>query len=126
MRQLSFAKEDLATLRQLVAGEARQVPLSEERRTALTVAVNELAANSVVHGGGSGTLQLWREPDAVVAEVRDEGWIRDPLAGRRRPEPSQIHGRGLWMVNQLCDLVQVRSGRSGTRVRVRVGADRGG
>ena len=34
---------------------------------------------------------------------------RTPLAGRRRPAPSEPDDRGLWLANQLCDLVQVRS-----------------
>ena len=38
--------------------------------------------NSVQHGGGSGTLLTWHEPDALVVEVRDTGAINDPLIGR--------------------------------------------
>ena len=34
----------------------------------------------------------------------------DPLAGRERPAGLGDAGRGLWIVNQLCDLVQVRGG----------------
>jgi hypothetical protein len=41
-----------------------------------------------------------------------------PLAGRVRPGPRQRYGRGLWMANQLCDLVQLRSRRDGTVARV--------
>jgi len=122
-KTLAFERDELAAVRELVAGEAARASLPGERSIALTVAVNELAANCVLHGGGAGTVQVWLEPDAVVAEVSDGGWIKDPLAGRLRPGPSQEHGRGLWMVNQLCDLVQIRSGVSGTRVRVRVGLE---
>jgi hypothetical protein len=34
------------------------------------------------------------------------------------PDPDPESGRGLWLVNQLCDLVQIRSGPSGTTIRV--------
>ncbi len=40
-----------------------------------------------------------------------------PLAGRHAPDAEQLGGRGLWIANAVCDLVQVRSGRQGTAVR---------
>jgi anti-sigma regulatory factor (Ser/Thr protein kinase) len=44
-----------------------------------------------------------------VCEIRDDGRIGDPLIDRRRPHADQRGGRGLWIANQLCDLVQLRS-----------------
>ena len=61
------------------------------------------------HGGGEGTLSSGATPDAVICEVRDRGRIEDPLAGRVEPAAGAEGGRGLWMANQLCDLVQIRS-----------------
>ncbi|HEY1450507.1 MAG TPA: ATP-binding protein, partial [Solirubrobacteraceae bacterium] len=87
------------------------------------LAVNELATNSVQHGGGGGMLRVWQEPGALVCDVRDRGFIEDPLAGRRRPPIDQYGGRGLWLVNRLCDLVQIRSSPSGTVVRVHMRSD---
>jgi len=34
------------------------------------------------------------------------------------PDFGGISGRGIWMANQLCSLVQVRSGGEGTQVRL--------
>jgi anti-sigma regulatory factor (Ser/Thr protein kinase) len=87
----------------------------------LLVAVTEIAGNSLMHGGGAGTLRVWNSATGVICEVRDRGWIRQPLAGRARPTFDQESGRGLWMVNQLCDLVQVRSTPAGTVVRLHMG-----
>ena len=84
------------------------------------LAVHELATNSVRHGGGHGTCRLWRDGTALVCEVSDHGWITDPMAGRRRPAADQPGGRGLWLVNQLCDAVELRSSPAGTVVRVRM------
>ena len=56
--------------------------------------------------------------DAVVCEVRDGGHIDAPLVGRERPSLERPGGRGLWLVNQLCDLVQIRSFPTGTVVRL--------
>jgi hypothetical protein len=50
--------------------------------------------------------------------VQDAGHIEVPLAGRVRPRPEQLTGRGLWLVNQLCDLVQISSGHAGTVARL--------
>lgn len=119
-KALHFGDRELAEARELVAREADRAQLVGSRGIDLVVAVNELVANSVLHGGGGGKLQVWRESDALVAEVRDEGRIDDPLAGRVQPAAAQEGGRGLWMVNQLCDLVQIRSGPEGTGVRLRM------
>ena len=86
---------------------------------AVGVAV-EVATNSLRHGGGRGTLRVWREDGALVCEVRDAGRLQNPMAGRERPTPERDGGRGLWMVNQLCDLVQLRSFPDGAAVRVHV------
>jgi anti-sigma regulatory factor (Ser/Thr protein kinase) len=93
----------------------------------LVTATSELAANSVMHGGGSGTLRLWRENGTLLAEVEDRGRIEEPLVGRLRPGIAQEGGRGLWLANRLCDLVQIRSGERGTVVRLHIAtAERSG
>jgi hypothetical protein len=63
-------------------------------------------------------LRIWRDDAAVVCEVRDRGRIDELLAGRLRPASVGEGGHGLWMANQLCDLVQLRTRRSGTVVRM--------
>ena len=107
-------------MRSLVAQRAAGAGLAEASREDLVLAVNEIVTNSVQYGGGGGVLHLWREPGAIVCEARDRGFIADPLAGRLPPPVDQYGGRGLWLVNQLCDLVQIRSHPGGTAVRVRM------
>ena len=98
----------------------RDEGLSGSSLESLEIVAGELTVNSVVHGGGSGTIRLWSTPDSVVCEVSDHGRLDNPLAGRQRPKPLQIGGRGLWIVNQFCSLVQVRSLKEGTVVRAHV------
>jgi anti-sigma regulatory factor (Ser/Thr protein kinase) len=105
-------------VRDAVRAMAAGVRTPISRREDFVLAVNEIATNSLRHGGGHGTLRAWREGDALVCEVRDQGFIREPLAGRRRPDVEGQSGRGLWLTNQLCDLVQVRSSRAGTAIRL--------
>jgi anti-sigma regulatory factor (Ser/Thr protein kinase) len=116
--ELHFAAGPLVHVRELVARHARTAGLDWHRTADLVVASHEIATNSIRHGGGSGALRIWNEPDAVVCEVRDRGHIDKPLVGRERPELGQIDGRGLWLANQLCDLVQIRTSRAGSVVRL--------
>jgi len=118
LRELAFDVRALASLRHAIAGWADAAMLDRGSAEDLVLAVNELASNSVRHGGGRGTLRYWREAQALVCEVHDAGHIEDPHVGRTRPGPKAHSGRGLWLVNQLCDEMQIRSSRAGTVVRV--------
>jgi anti-sigma regulatory factor (Ser/Thr protein kinase) len=113
----SFGLSELAKVRQVVAAWATGQRLSPEGIEDLVLAVNELAGNSVRHGGGHGRLRMWREQDTLICELSDRGAIRDQLVGRVQPEPFSVGGRGMWIANQVCDLVQIRSSRSGSVVR---------
>jgi anti-sigma regulatory factor (Ser/Thr protein kinase) len=108
----------LTTMRALVARRAARAGLTAQQREDLVLAVNELATNSIRHGGGAGMLTIWETPATLVCEVTDAGRITDPLAGRALPEPGQIGRYGLWLVNQLCDLVEQRMLPHGNLVRV--------
>ena len=116
---MEFTIDDLPVVRSRTAAWAEAAGLSPVRAADAVLAVSELAANSVRHGGGGGLLSSWREPDRFVCEVRDRGLIGDPLAGRRPLDADDRRcARGLWLVNRLCDLVQLRSLPDGTAVRV--------
>ena len=117
---LAFGIEELANVRALVSEQAIAAGMEREGVMDLVLAVNELATNAVRHGDGGGTLHVWRRPTRVVCQIDDRGQITDPLAGRRTPAPDAAGGVGLWTVNQLCDLVEVRSSDAGTTVRVHI------
>jgi anti-sigma regulatory factor (Ser/Thr protein kinase) len=118
LMEMSFEAASLHAVRTFVSDAAVRARLPGDRADDLVLAVDELATNSVRHGGGSGRVRVWQDGDALLCEVRDHGHIEDPLAGRVTPAPEQVGGYGLWLVNQLCDLVQVRSTSSGTTVRL--------
>jgi anti-sigma regulatory factor (Ser/Thr protein kinase) len=121
---LAFNGSGLRPVRRLVSTEAARAGFTSQPIADLVLAVNEVAANSLAHGGGSGTFRVWRDGDVLVCEIRDGGHIDDPLVDRRRPAPGQRSGRGLWLANQLCDLVQLRSSTTGTTVRLHMHRDR--
>jgi anti-sigma regulatory factor (Ser/Thr protein kinase) len=108
----------LASVRTFVRRQAAEHGLTGARLDDLVLAVNELATNTIRYGGGKGTACMWREGSTFYCEVADSGTLTDPLAGRYPPPVAAEGGRGLWLVNQLCDLAQVRTVPSGTVVRV--------
>jgi anti-sigma regulatory factor (Ser/Thr protein kinase) len=111
---------DLQRVRHFVATRAREAGLSALRSADLILAVSELAANTVRHTGGPGMLHIWRDHQQIVCQISDSGEIRDPRAGRRRAALAG-RGLGLWVVREVCDAVEIRSGPSGTIVRVHMG-----
>jgi anti-sigma regulatory factor (Ser/Thr protein kinase) len=117
---------DAVRLDYTVVGQARHAAsewamragLPEDRLTDVIIAVSEIGGNAMAHAGGSGTLLCWQDGDSLIYEMRDAGHIQDLLAGRLPPTSAQESGRGLLMVNLLCDLVQVKTGPSGTTIRL--------
>jgi anti-sigma regulatory factor (Ser/Thr protein kinase) len=116
--ELGFEVSTLDAVRSFASLRAAEADLGATRSENLVIAVNELANNSVRHGGGSGVLRMWQEDDALVAEVSDRGQINTPLAGRELPDADEAGGHGLWLVNHLCDLMQIRTLPTGSVVRV--------
>jgi anti-sigma regulatory factor (Ser/Thr protein kinase) len=121
--EIAFDAETLLALRRVVAARAADARLDGLRAGDLVLAVHELATNSVRHGGGDGVLRIWQDAHALICEVRGAGRIEDPMAGRERPASGQLGGHGLWLVNQVCDLVQVRCFADGGVVRLHMRCD---
>jgi len=115
---LRFGLDDLTRMRGVVRLLSREAGVDIDAAEDLVLAAHELSSNSIHHGGGVGVLRAWKEAGAFVVEVRDSGTIADPLVGRELISVLSESGRGLWMANQLCDLVQVRSAATGTVVRL--------
>jgi anti-sigma regulatory factor (Ser/Thr protein kinase) len=115
--------DDLPAVRGQVRDQAAHWGLPRARIADLVTAVNELVSNALVHGGGRGVLRAWRDAGTVTCEVTGPGQIADQLAGRRFAPASAGGAHGLWLVNQLCDLVELRSHRNRTTVRVHLRLD---
>ncbi len=113
-------RDDLRAVRRMVADCAGQARLSTGRAADLVLAVSEVAANTLRHTQGSGTLRIWQTSDELICQVTDTGRIASPLAGRRRPAAVSFGQGGLWVVNQVCDLVEIRTGAQGTTIRMHV------
>jgi anti-sigma regulatory factor (Ser/Thr protein kinase) len=110
----------LPAARHFITEYATRAGLASARVGDLVLAVNELATNAAEHGGGSGQLSVWTQGDHLVCQLADRGQFSNPLAGRI-PVPADVPGgRGLLLVNQLCDLVRMHTTPTGTIIRIHV------
>jgi anti-sigma regulatory factor (Ser/Thr protein kinase) len=114
-------RDDQAAVRRFAAEHARAAGLAPDRVRDLVLGVGELAGNTLMHTSGPGTLTMWTAGGEVLCQIQDSGKISDPLAGTLRPDPAAAGGgRGLWIVNQLCDLAEFRTGPAGTTIRLHI------
>jgi anti-sigma regulatory factor (Ser/Thr protein kinase) len=105
----------LRQARDLVASHGAALGMAADRVTNLVIAAGEITANTLRHTGAGGRLWVWHTGEEIICQVQDQGWITDPLAGRQRRSPEDS-GHGLWVVNQMCDLVEIRTSQAGGTV----------
>lgn len=117
---LLFDASGLSGMRALVAALAGGAGLVPDRVADLQVAVSEIATNAVTHGGNSAVLRAWADVDGMICEVTGSSVLTDRLAGRIPAPPLSDRGRGLLLVNYLCDLVEVHTDDRSTTVRLHV------
>ncbi|MFB4277186.1 MULTISPECIES: anti-sigma factor RsbA family regulatory protein [unclassified Nonomuraea] len=121
---IRFTARELKRLRQSVGDYARAAGMDRNLITSLVISVSEIAANSVEHGAGYGTIAMWVDGGELICEIADPGGaLDDPLPGYIPPEPESPRGYGLWISRQLCDLVELRT--EGGVLRVRLHLDMG-
>lgn len=113
---------DLSRIQKFVENLALRAGLRADRVIDLCLAVTEVATNTLVHTPAAGVLSLWQDSrtETLICEISDSGQLRDRLIGRIPPQSSQAHGRGLLLVNELCDLVEIPTGRIGLGTTVRL------
>ncbi|WP_030440337.1 ATP-binding protein [Actinoplanes subtropicus] len=107
---------DLATVREFVRAESERLGLTRIRADLLAVAVSELATNTLQHTDGGGLVRIWAEPGRVRCEVVDGG--DPPGFGRAMPSADAPRGRGLAIVERICDEVGIHPDGEGTAVRL--------
>ena len=108
----------LREVRDLVTRHGTALGMPDDRITNLVISAGEITANTLRHTSAGGTFWIWHTSEEIICQVQDEGWITDPLAGRQRHSPEDS-GHGLWVVNQVCDLVEIRTSQAaGTIIRL--------
>jgi len=109
---------DIRATREAVSDLSTEAGMAPTQVEQLALATHEVAANAHRHGEPPPEASAWIDGRAVTVQIRGGGHFADPLAGRLRPNLTDGSGRGLWMANHLCDLVQVRNSSQGAIVRL--------
>jgi serine/threonine-protein kinase RsbW len=113
---LAFDSGALDVLRTEMRACAGQAGLSEDRVTDVVLAVHELTANVLSHGGGKGRLRVWNLAGALHCQVDDGDLIASEDPEARTNSLPDLPGHGLWVVRRVADRMQTLSGPRGTRV----------
>jgi len=115
--EMSYARPaDLAGVRAFVRARAGDLGLPERRADLLTLAVSELATNTLQHTAGGGRVRLRAESGRLLCDVIDQGPTR--VLGRTMPAAQAIRGRGLAIVERICDEVGIEAEDGSTCVRL--------
>ena len=114
-----FDEASLGDLRRRVVVCAQAAGLPDSRALDVMLVVHELAANAILHGAGSGRLQILAADGVVRCRVVDRG--RQVLDGQSPVLAEQWpirRGHGLWLVRKAADGLDVSSGPGGSEVTV--------
>ncbi|MFI9594756.1 ATP-binding protein [Nonomuraea sp. NPDC052265] len=114
---------DLDAIRRLVREHAGRGGLSGERLDNFVLAVNEAVTNVLDHGGGTGTVVARNDAGGVTVEIADDaGWLS--AAHLAAAEHGRAHsagfGFGLWLIQHLCDHVELDQSPQGSRLRLQM------
>jgi anti-sigma regulatory factor (Ser/Thr protein kinase) len=106
-------------VRRVTAAWAARAGLAPDEADDFVIAVHEIAVNAVRYGSPAARLLL-RVAGGTVAEVeiRDSGHWRPAAAAV--PADGGPGGMGLALARRVCDEVEIRTGRGGTMVRLRM------
>ncbi len=109
--------ESLAQMRRALGRWLRAAGATDQEIYETLVAAGEACANAIAHayppGEASYVVEAVRVTDGIEIRVRDFGSWRAPRSGSQ--------GRGLELIEELMDDVEIDSGPTGTTVRMRRG-----
>ena len=114
---LAFDSGMLSIVRTRMHVHARRAGMPGDRVAEVVLAVHELAANAITHGGETGRLRVWDLAGALHCQV-DDGDPPAPGDPALASWPPELAGHGLWVVRHIADQMQIARGPRGTRVTV--------
>lgn len=109
--------DQLAQIRRVLREWLKGLPMTQTAREDVVLACGEAATNAVEHGRGAGvggTMWVdakWAAGDTLRLSVRDDGVWREPT-----PSKDGLRGRGLPIMRQIMDEVEISTDDSHTQV----------
>jgi serine/threonine-protein kinase RsbW len=110
------AAAELSAVRAFVRSRGLALGLPARRADLLMLAVSELATNTLQYTTDGGRVRLWSEPGRLFCEIFDRGPLRS--VERELPAADASRGRGLAIVDRVCDAVSTHAMAQGTLVRL--------
>lgn len=110
--------DSLRRIRDLVEQAAGVAGVSASNVHDLVIAVSELTANAIRHGGGRGRIRIEQTAEGLRVEVSDHGPGLPADLSQELPLPDAVSGRGLWLVRNLCRDLHISSSARGVTVRL--------
>jgi hypothetical protein len=112
---------DLRALRRFITNRAAEYGVVGDRADMLVLAVSEVGAYLKGRPPGGAMVRTWEQPGAIVCDFRQPGGsIGDPFLGLRPAQLEPGDGDGLWLTNQICDWMEIRSGADGCTIQLQV------
>lgn len=113
--EIGTRPDELARVRGLLRRWLTEGGASDGDVDAITLGASEACANAIEHAYGPGdariAVEATRDRDAAVIEIRDHGRWREPRGASR--------GRGIPLMREFMDEVNIDTSREGTTVRLR-------
>lgn len=107
--------DSVAEVRQFIRSELADLPRNLRGRIELLA--SELATNAVLHAATPFRVVIQAERDAIRVSVIDRGFGEPRMS---RPSGTDLHGRGLYMVDLLSSEWGVNQSTRGTSVWFRI------
>ena len=100
--------DQLASIRVGLRAEGRLAGLGAGRIHDLCLAVTEVLTNALVHGAEPIHLATSADRERILCRISDNGSAElDAKVGSEPPPISSIGGRGLWLVRQVVDSLDI-------------------
>lgn len=114
----------LPKVEKFIASFCKKAKLTEDQSDNMAIAVTELVNNGIIHAhkqdaSKNVTIHVQYEEDRIIVSVQDEGEGFDPKDIANPTDPQNLwkqSGRGVFLVKNLIDEVEIESTPKGTKV----------
>jgi anti-sigma regulatory factor (Ser/Thr protein kinase) len=121
MAAMTYASpDDLAALRRFLEKQTALAGTTADQSARIKFAVNELVTNTLRHTCLGGVLRVWSDEERVTCEVTDHGRLQRPALGPLAAPDDPTGGRGMHIVQELCDEVSIEAGPGQVTARLSV------